>query len=1051
MFSTRSRLIDCSARTFALRLSKTAGAGVLAASLALSIAIVPATAAPGAADPSTTAPATATATSSPEASPRLAPTADPTQAPELTASPSPSPKTPSNSPAATPTTAADPGQELSPEAAQKLAEQMGSLGSSMGQGARKKAENINPQADVPARRSLLAAPQADTMAKAFMPAGVQGLDVSGWQTTDAAHSISSVNWTQQYSMGARFVYAKATEGNNFADASFSSQYTGATKAGLLRGAYHFALPGQSSAVAQADFFVNNGGGWTADGKTMPPLLDIEYNPYSALGNTCYNFSQSAMVTWIKDFSNRVKARTGRLPMIYTTTDWWTQCTGNSNAFSTQPLHIAAYSTVLGALPKSWTVQSVWQYSSTGPFAGDSNAWNGTEASLKTFATKADSTPPPVAPPAVAPSIPSPADVVAADGNGVLWDYSANGKGGLGSRTQIGTGWRGLRSINVIDWNADGILDIVAQWTSGSVTLYKGKLSGGFALPVTLASSGWANNQLTIGYWLNASMYPQILSRSNTGDLSLWKNNSGAGLDAGTKIGTGWGTMNLTMLDFDGDGRPDILAQNASGNVLLYRTNGAGVFVNEARKIVATGWTAFNSITVYSDFTAPNSLGLIRRTPAGALSYAPVPGNSSFGAASTIGSSWGGFLIAGAETINGGTQPPATPQPPAAPPTPTAVAGNSTATVTVAKAASGAAATSVTVTASPGNASCSIAAGSGKCSVSGLANGTSYAFRAVAKNAAGSSSASALSAAVVPFAPVARVSGADRYATSAAVSQDTFNPGVNVAYIANGATFPDALSGAAAAGSLNGPVLLAATDGLPASTQAELTRLKPKKIVILGGTGALSNGVQTALQRYSKVVSRVSGADRYETSAAISRATFGAGVNVAYIANGATFPDALSGAAAAGSLNGPVLLAATDGLPGSTQAELARLKPKRIVILGGTGAISNSVQTALTKYSASISRNSGADRYDTSAAISKATFGAGVNVVYVANGATFPDALSGAAAAGSLNGPVLLAATDGLPSTTQVELTRLKPQRIIVLGGSGAIANSVQNSLQAYVR
>jgi len=667
MFSTRSRLIDCSARTIALRLSKTGAAGVLAASLALSIAVVPATAAPGATDPSTTSPSTVTPTASPDGPPALAPTTKPANAPELKASPSPS-----MSPSATPTKStatADPNSELSPEAAQKLADQMGTLGSSMGQGARKKAENINPQAPVPAGRSLLAAPQADTMAKAFMPGGVQGLDVSGWQTTDAAHSASSVNWSQQYAMGARFMYAKATEGNNFADASFSSQYTGATNAGLLRGAYHFALPGQSSAVAQADFFVNNGGGWTGDGKSMPPLLDIEYNPYSALGNTCYNFSQSAMVTWIKDFSNRVNARTGRLPMIYTTTDWWTQCTGNSSAFSNQPLHLAAYSTVLGALPNSWTFQSVWQYSSTGPFAGDSNAWNGTEASLKAFATKADSTPPPVAPPAVAPSIPSTADVVAADASGVLWDYPASGQGGFGARKKIGTsGWTGLRSINVIDWNADGVLDVVAQWNSGSVTLYKGLLSGGFAQPVTLVSSGWGNYQLTIGYWLNASMYPQILSRSNTGDLRLWKNNSGAGLDTGTVIGTGWGAMNLTMLDFDGDGSPDILAQDPSGSVRLYRSNGAGNFINETRKTVATGWNAYTSVTVYSNFTAANSLGLIRRTPAGALSYVAVPGNSTFGTGSTIGSGWNGFLIAGAETIN--TASPVTPPPVVAPkPTP----------------------------------------------------------------------------------------------------------------------------------------------------------------------------------------------------------------------------------------------------------------------------------------------------------------------------------------------------------------------------------------------
>ena len=131
---------------------------------------------------------------------------------------------------------------------------------------------------------------------------------------------------------------------------------------MIRGAYHFALPNVSAASVQADYFVNNGGGWTGDGKTMPPLLDIEYNPYPSLGNTCYNMSQAAMVNWIAAFSNRVLARTGRLPMIYTTTDWWTQCTGNSGAFSRQPLHLAAYSTYVGTMPNGWGTYSVWQYS-----------------------------------------------------------------------------------------------------------------------------------------------------------------------------------------------------------------------------------------------------------------------------------------------------------------------------------------------------------------------------------------------------------------------------------------------------------------------------------------------------------------------------------------------------------------------------------------------------------------------------------------------------------------------------------------------------------------
>ncbi len=686
--------------------------------------------------------------------------------------------------------------------------------------------------------SPLSASIAQPLASATPP-GVLGMDVSGWQADSATHSISQVNWTEQWRMGARFVYVKATEGNSFRDNSFSSHFTGASKVGMLRGGYHFALPNQSGAITQADFFVNNGGGWSADGKTMPPLLDIENNPYGA---SCYGLSPSQMVSWIGAFSKRVQARTGRLPMIYTNYYWWQDCTGNSKAFTNQPLHIAAYGTTDPWIPGGWTNYSVWQYSSTGPFAGDSNTWNGTQTSLNAFAAKATApVAPPVEPPST-PSIASPADLVAADTAGALWKYPANGSGGFGTRKQIGQSWTSMRSITVIDWNSDGILDLLAQRNNGSLSVYKGLSAGGFSAGQMLASSGWSGFQLTVGYWLNSSKYPQILTRSTNGDLNVWANPTGTSLGSATRFAQGWNGINLTMVDYDGDGRQDLLAQYPDGVLRLARSNGSGTFINEARKTIGTGWNAFTSVSVYSDFAFSGSTGLIRRTTSGAINYLPVPGNSSFGAASTIGAGWGSFLIAGGENIN-------QPQPPLSPPAPRAAPGNSKATITATKNPSGAAATSVSITASPGGAACSIAAASGTCTVNGLTNGTTYTFRAVAKNAVGTSSMSAASSAIVPSAPVHRVAGTDRYATSAAISKATFATGVGTVYIASGTTYPDALSGAAAAGTLNGPVLLSTPTGLPAATKTELTRLKPKRIIILGGTGALNNTVQSELAQY----------------------------------------------------------------------------------------------------------------------------------------------------------------------------------------------------------
>jgi putative cell wall-binding protein len=106
---------------------------------------------------------------------------------------------------------------------------------------------------------------------------------------------------------------------------------------------------------------------------------------------------------------------------------------------------------------------------------------------------------------------------------------------------------------------------------------------------------------------------------------------------------------------------------------------------------------------------------------------------------------------------------------------------------------------------------------------------------------------------VPYASsgsVVRLAGADRYATAVAVSKAAFAPGVDVAYIAYGLNFPDALAGAAAAGYRGGPVLLTPTSTLNAATAAELTRLKPKRIIVLGSTGVISSTVYNQLAAYA---------------------------------------------------------------------------------------------------------------------------------------------------------------------------------------------------------
>lgn len=192
--------------------------------------------------------------------------------------------------------------------------------------------------------------------------------------------------------------------------------------------------------------------------------------------------------------------------------------------------------------------------------------------------------------------------------------------------------------------------------------------------------------------------------------------------------------------------------------------------------------------------------------------------------------------------------------------------------------------------------------------------------------------------------------------------------------------------------------------------------------------------------------RVAGADRYQTAARLSAATFPTGVPIAFVATGTAYPDALASGAAAGMLGGPMLLTRPSELPASTATELSRLRPAAIVVLGGTGAVSTAVEVALRAYGP-VTRIAGADRYETAAAVAGRYFPAAQRA-WLATGAAYPDALAATPVAGSTDAPLLLTRPTSLPATTAAQLRRLAPRQVFVAGGSGAVGSAVITAVRA---
>jgi len=291
-------------------------------------------------------------------------------------------------------------------------------------------------------------------------------------------------------------------------------------------------------------------------------------------------------------------------------------------------------------------------------------------------------------------------------------------------------------------------------------------------------------------------------------------------------------------------------------------------------------------------------------------------------------------------------------------------------------------------------------------------------------------------------PPLRISGTDRFATSVAASRQAFPDGADAVFIATGVSFADALAAGPAAASAAGPVLLVQKDAMAAAVAAEIRRLGPETVYVLGGTSAVSQAVQNALAQEWNVV-RIAGPDRYATAAAVADRFWDSSPTV-FLAVGTEFADALSGGSAAAGAGAPVLLTRPDTLPPGTAAELVALDPDRVVVLGGTTAISPAVARAVATAvpAAVVERVSGPDRYATSLEVVRRFWPAGSEQAFIATGTAFPDALSAVPLAAENEAPVVLSRPTCAPAGTTAALAHVGADLRLLMGGTTALATFV---------
>ncbi|MCM3653247.1 cell wall-binding repeat-containing protein [Metabacillus litoralis] len=289
----------------------------------------------------------------------------------------------------------------------------------------------------------------------------------------------------------------------------------------------------------------------------------------------------------------------------------------------------------------------------------------------------------------------------------------------------------------------------------------------------------------------------------------------------------------------------------------------------------------------------------------------------------------------------------------------------------------------------------------------------------------------------------RIAGSDRFETAVSLSKNGWEES-EVAVLATGHNYPDALSATPLAYRYNAPLLLTDTNKVPATVKEELERLNVSKVVVIGGTSVITPNVEKELKSLGiKTITRISGKDRFETSVKIAEElgeVFGA-----VVANGNGYADALSIAPIASTLEMPILLTNKDKVPDSIRDYVKSSAIEVSYVIGGEQAVSNKAAELFPNYE----RLSGKTRYETnSMVIDYFSDTLDMSTPFIATGENYPDALSGSALAAVYGSPLILTNPSGAKQTTKDTVAAYADyvSMYYIIGGETALPNKAVEAL-----
>ncbi|MCC0640657.1 MULTISPECIES: N-acetylmuramoyl-L-alanine amidase [unclassified Clostridioides] len=308
------------------------------------------------------------------------------------------------------------------------------------------------------------------------------------------------------------------------------------------------------------------------------------------------------------------------------------------------------------------------------------------------------------------------------------------------------------------------------------------------------------------------------------------------------------------------------------------------------------------------------------------------------------------------------------------------------------------------------------------------------------------------------APITELTGSDRYETAVKISKEGWKNGSDKVVIINGDVSIDGIISTPLATTYNAPILLVEKNSVPASVKAELKRLNPKDIIIIGDDNSISKTTANQIKStVSASQTRLNGSNRYETSLLIAKEIDkNHDVDKVYItnANGGEV-DALTIAAKAGQDKQPIILSDKDSLTNDTYKWLQSEDLQNAYFIGGPQMLSTNVINKIndiTKDSVTKNRVYGADRHETNANVIKTFYTEDeLEAVLVAKSDVLVDALAAGPLAASLKSPILITPKTYVSAYHKDNLEAKSANKVYKIGGglTSKVMNSIASSLSKH--